>query len=912
MCMAGNVMYGQVCAPTATFSGAGTSAFTLIDQNGAAGGTISKTNGIQLNNVLGAHECRGYVNVGALNDTKFSAEVQVKLTAGSQPGHIAMGFTAGILDVVSSANCPDQTTAQNCVYTNTNQSEISVFILSNNADLTSGVNLYISTKVGAANHVTSAPLAIPAAAVGDFTIRFERISATQGRLSYLNSATMATVASMCVAIPAEIVGLNTLQSGVNTGSSSARSLTGTFDNFRVYNNCTIKTLPAPAVNPVTICAGTTASLTANTATPNPTYSWFNAAAGGASIGNGATFVSPVLNAGTTYYASYSDQCGQLSPRTAGVVTVNPATVAGILNSDLTVCPGSNSGTLNLVNFVGSIKRWESSTDNFTTVTSIANTSNLYNYSNITKTTKFRVVVQAGTCSVLTSNVVTITVDPTVAVGGTIAGSATVCASSNSGTLTLSGYTGAIVWWEVSSDNFLTKTIVQNTTATQAYGNLPGTRQFRALVKSGACATAYSTTATIQVSAPTVPGVVSSSASVCKGSNFGTLTLTGQIGSVKNWESSTDNFATKTIIANTSTTLNYTNLNSTISYRAVVQSGVCALGYSTAAKITIIQPPVVAAITGSATVCKNQITEFESTTTGGVWSSSNTAIATVKQTGVVRGIAAGSATISYTVTVGICQTTVTKVITVNDVVSFAINGPSPLCAGTSGNTFSVSPVVVGADYTWNIQNGADIGVTFPVNGSTSCKLNIPGKPAETTFILRCQGLNACGASPIVSKTITLNAAVPTPDVKCSDATNCTNLSVTNNAGYAISWKVDGVQIGTGTSVVRPIGKTVYCYYTSPQGCSSYGYYSPSYICTAQKKADAIEVLEDPQFMVYPNPTEGILNFTTDGYKGQATIYNLLGEVVEVISLDASKTTYHVSMENKAQGTYMIKFTGGVPV
>jgi hypothetical protein len=45
---------------------------------------------------------------------------------------------------------------------------------------------------------------------------------------------------------------------------------------------------------------------------------------------------------------------------------------------------------------------------------------------------------------------TITVDP-ASVGGTIAGSATVCTGTNSTTLTLSGNTGTVVRWESSTD-----------------------------------------------------------------------------------------------------------------------------------------------------------------------------------------------------------------------------------------------------------------------------------------------------------------------------------------------------------------------------------------------------------------------------------------------------------------------------
>jgi hypothetical protein len=60
-------------------------------------------------------------------------------------------------------------------------------------------------------------------------------------------------------------------------------------------------------------------------------------------------------------------------------------------------------------------------------------------------------------------------------------------------------------------------------------------------------------------------------------------------------------------------------------------------------------PFVSSITGTATVATGNTTTLASTTAGGVWSSSNTAIATVNTDGMVTGVASGTTTISYTVT-----------------------------------------------------------------------------------------------------------------------------------------------------------------------------------------------------------------------------------------------------------------------
>ena len=99
---------------------------------------------------------------------------------------------------------------------------------------------------------------------------------------------------------------------------------------------------------------------------------------------------------------------------------------------------------------------------------------------------------------------------------------------------------------------------------------------------GTC-TGSAFTLTVTVSSTTVAGTLPS-VSVCT-SGTGTLTLTGNIGSVVRWESSLDNFATAgTVIANTTTSQNYTAAAATIFYRAYVQSGVCLAAYSTIATV----------------------------------------------------------------------------------------------------------------------------------------------------------------------------------------------------------------------------------------------------------------------------------------------------------------------------------------
>jgi hypothetical protein len=84
------------------------------------------------------------------------------------------------------------------------------------------------------------------------------------------------------------------------------------------------------------------------------------------------------------------------------------------------------------------------------------------------------------------------------VGGTINGSTSACASGNSGTLTLTSFTGEIVRWEYSNDNGNTWYYISNTTSTQGYLNLKTTTRYRAVIQNNSCGTVFSAIATITI------------------------------------------------------------------------------------------------------------------------------------------------------------------------------------------------------------------------------------------------------------------------------------------------------------------------------------------------------------------------------------------------------------------------------
>ena len=104
------------------------------------------------------------------------------------------------------------------------------------------------------------------------------------------------------------------------------------------------------------------------------------------------------------------------------------------------------------------------------------------------------VTTSGTCAPATATgTITVTAAP---VGGTLT-SLIIC-SGASGNITVSGQTGTIQRWEVSTDGGATWTPIANTTITQAYTNIMQPTMYRVVVSSAGCNTVYSTVATLSI------------------------------------------------------------------------------------------------------------------------------------------------------------------------------------------------------------------------------------------------------------------------------------------------------------------------------------------------------------------------------------------------------------------------------
>ena len=391
-------------------------------------------------------------------------------------------------------------------------------------------------------------------------------------------------------------------------------------------------------------------------------------------------------------------------------------------------------------------------------------------------------VSAGTTIIsFTFQYCTATASVTVFQGaGSISGPTSVCPGSS---ITLSDATTGGAW---SSGNIAVASI------TSSGGVLTGGSLGTALVTftapDGCIATTTITT--------TGPSAISGIRAVCTGS---TSTLSNLIGG-GTWSSSNTGVAT---ISSSGVVHSVSTGTTTITYAI----GSC----SAVTTATVYATPV--AITGTTTVCTGANTTLGNTVTGGVWSSNNVSIATVNSSsGVVHGVSAGTAIITYATGGGACFVTTT--VTVN-ITPAAITGPLYSCTGFTSAFSDATSGGVWASTNTAQATISSTGVATAISaGGTTIYYTISGCTASTALsIYNATGpisgvSSVCGGSNItLSNTvgggwwITGNAAVATVNASSGVVTGVSGGTV------AISYTTGGICISTTTiTVIAPTAIT----------------------------------------------------------------------------------------------------------
>ena len=329
-----------------------------------------------------------------------------------------------------------------------------------------------------------------------------------------------------------------------------------------------------------------------------------------SINNGLNWNNIVNITNVEIYTNISQETWYRSVVTNGfcpsdtssisVLSIDSLTIPGTIAGAATLCSPTNGGTLTLSGERGVILDWEYSSNGGSIWTGLGSTSNTYNYVNQPSTYLYRAIVQNGSCALLYSDTIDVTV-LSGALGGVLTPASQVeCLGFNSDTIHLGGHSGVISEWQISINSGTSWSSIANTDTFMTYLNLTQETWYKALLSD--CNEDTSSIAIVQVDPLPVGGELSANASVCENSNAGTINLSGQIGTIIEWQNSIDNGTSWTSIGNISDSINYSNLITTTLYRVLISSGACGQLYSDTAIISVASIVDAGIIFGPSNVC----------------------------------------------------------------------------------------------------------------------------------------------------------------------------------------------------------------------------------------------------------------------------------------------------------------------
>jgi len=393
------------------------------------------------------------------------------------------------------------------------------------------------------------------------------------------------------------------------------------------------------------------------------------------------------------------------------------------------------------------------------------------------------------------------------------------------------------------------------------------------VSSGAATIRYTITGcsvaissrTVFINAPISPGTLSGEQDICVGGNTQLLSSTA----FGTWSSDNTSIAT---VSSTGLVTGVSAGTVNIIYRLPASGGCPAP--ETSISITVTSPPDAGTLSGTQEVCEGGTRSFSSTIPGGIWSSGNPAVATVDpSTGVVTGVSAGSAILTYTVSgSGGCPDDFeTRSITVTPLaVAGTLSGVDELCAGES--TIFSSTTLGG---TWTSSNPA----VASINSSTGVVTALSS--GTTTLSYTVAGSGSC-PSDVETRNLTVNALPSATFTAQPTGVVCIGEEVTYSTqsgqiGY--DWQISGTAgtdytiISGGTTTDNSLSltwltqgtKQVFLSYSNSNGCSAAAYISSSV---------SVSPLPAPTFIIEPSGDfclSEVVTYTTQSGRSNYTWY-----------------------------------------
>ncbi len=471
------------------------------------------------------------------------------------------------------------------------------------------------------------------------------------------------------------------------------------------------------------------------------YQWYSSATGA-----GGSF-SAISGATNSTYASVSTASSSVTPTyyncvvtclsssasaTSSTQSISATPSPGSITGGSTACVG---GTTSLSNSLSG-GTWSSSATGIATVnpTTGVVTGNSVGSCTISYTT--------SGCSPATSSF-TVNGSPAAITGFT-----GICVG---GTSTLSDATTGGTW---SSSNTSVASVNSSTGAVYAVGSGSATISYGA---------GCGTPATFSWTTATTPTAITGPTSICV-STTGTFSNAVSGGTWSNSPSTYGTIDASTGVFTASSSVG----TSTITY---------TLGYCSVTGTATVANTSPGAISGTLSACAGGTSTLTDASSGGAWSSSNTAVATINSGGVVTGVSSGTSTITYSTG---CGTDATATFTVN-------GSPVSISSTTacSQSTLNMTANVGAGTYTysWSGPGGFTSTVQSPAISSASTSRS--GIYSVTATQSGCSVSTSAWVSVDTTPVVSLTAS---PSSICPGSTSTLSAAVTSPAAGSSNYAV----------------------------------------------------------------------------------------------------------------------------
>jgi PKD repeat protein len=312
-----------------------------------------------------------------------------------------------------------------------------------------------------------------------------------------------------------------------------------------------------------------------------------------------------------------------------------------------------------------------------------------------------------------------------------------------------------------------------------------------------------------ITAPTTPGLVTGTATLCSGAAGNVYSIVAVAGATSyTWTVP----AGATITAGQGTISATVTMGTTSGNITVTASNACGASAASTLAITITSIPVTPGlISGLATACSGAAGNVYSIVavpgaTSYTWTVPAGATITAGQGTISATVAMGATSGNVTVTAtNVCGTSAAsfKAITISSapVTPGVISGIASLCSGAVGNNYSIVAVPGATSYTWTVPAGATI---TSGQGTISATVTMGSTSGNVTVTAS----NSCGTSTASIKVITIISSPSTPGVITGTVTLCSGV-----AGNIYS--IVAVPGATSYTWTVPSGSTI----TSGQGTTS---------------------------------------------------------------------------------------------